>query len=103
VTEESAVANVGRVILADFLVARCRETLESEACTYRLRPDGAVICDCDSLSVTALQAVPVLELVQQCASAPQVRDALLRVLADAYATHPDYQTEWHALSSSARG
>ena len=101
--EAAPLASVGRVILTDFMVARCLETLESEGCRYHRGADGAVICECERASGPVLQTVRELNLIQRGASIPGLRDPLLRVLADAYATHPDYQTEWHSLLSSSPG
>ena len=83
------------VTLTDFLVARCLETLESVSCSYERREDGFVTCECDAPDDAVRLAVERANLVRWCDSLGPGGDRFMRMLADAHATHPDYQPEWH--------
>lgn len=83
--------------LTDFLLARCFETLDSMSCQYHVS-GSRVLCECEKPSEAVEQALRVLDLVRWCESVLGEDNAISRVLADGFATHPDYQLEWHPVA-----
>ena len=83
------------VTLTDFLVARAVEALEASGCELDRRADGRPTCRCAEPDA-ALSAQ--IDLIYWCDDRRPTGEAFLRLLADDYATHPDYRPEWHRIS-----
>lgn len=80
--------------LVDFLMARFDEELHEASCVYDTTPDGHLRCRCDRPEWEVLEMVACLELVHRWRGKPE-RDVLLRMLADPFSGHPDYERHWH--------
>ena len=87
------------VTLTDFLVARSLETLEAGSCDYTVA-GNRVICNCDAVSDPVAQALNDLDLIRWCDTAFGPENPIEAILADQYATHPDYKPQWHFLISA---
>lgn len=89
-------ASLRRMTLTDFLVARSLETLEAGSCDYYV--DGArVVCDCATLSEPVEHALHDLDLIRWSDLVFGPENPIEAILADQYATHPDYDPAWHFL------
>lgn len=83
--------------MTDFLVERCLETLDSASCQYRATA-SRVVCECENPSEFVEQAFRELALIRWCGSVFGADNSISRVLADEYATHPEYRPEWHRVA-----
>lgn len=88
-----------RMTLTDFLVARGIELLEAESCKFQRLDDGLVFCECDVPTERAKRTIEWIDLVRWCDL--HGGDTFLRMMGDVYATHPDYQSEWHRIGSTS--
>ena len=85
--------------LTDFLLARSMETLEANSCDYFVDGDR-VICNCLAPSEPVEQALDDLDLIRWSAKTLGPDNSVESLLADRYATHPDYNPEWHFLAGA---
>jgi hypothetical protein len=85
--------------LTDFLVARSLETLDACSCDYFVQGDR-VICLCETLDEPVEQALDDLDLIRWCDQHLGSDNSISAILADQYATHPDYDPEWHFIAGS---
>lgn len=90
------IASLVRVTLTDFLVARSLETLDAGSCDYFLAGDR-VICNCETIAEPVEQALDDLAMVRVCNSVFGPDNPIVAILADQYATHPEYDPGWHFL------
>ena len=82
--------------LTDFLVARSLESLDAAGCRYRV-VGARVVCECETIPEPVQEALADLDLVRASDMALGPDNSISRILADKYATHPDYRPEWHHL------
>ena len=79
--------------MTDFLVARTLETLKAASCEYFVAGDR-VICNCETLAEPVEEALNEFSLVRWCDKMWGPENVVAAILADQYATHPDYDPEW---------
>ena len=84
--------------LTDFLVARNVEALDASDCEYDRLADGRLVCLCADPEPGVTRTLEQLDLIRWCDARIATGEVFLRMLADGYATHPDYRSEWHAIS-----
>lgn len=87
------------VTLTDFLVARSLEILEASSCDYFVA-GSRVICNCETLTESVEKVLDDLSLIRACDSVFGPENAIEALLADQYATHPDYDPRWHLLGGA---
>ena len=80
--------------MVEFLVTRYDEGLEHASCDYDAMPDGHLLCRCERPHWETLEMVACLELVHRWSDEPD-RKLLLRMLADDFSGHRDYERQWH--------
>lgn len=80
--------------LTDFLVARSLETLEASSCHYYVA-GGRVICMCETTTEPVDGALKDLDLLRWCDTMFGPANPIAAILTDQYATHPEYDAEWH--------
>lgn len=83
--------------VTQFLLDRLEEQLDSLACRRAQSALGRPVCLCEEPTEDVVRVLDRISLVHFC-EASRGGSTFLRTLADAYATHPDYQPEWHDLS-----
>lgn len=86
--------------LTDFLVARSLETLEAASCQYYV-VGARVLCGCETTTESVEHALNDLDLIRWCDMVFGPDNAIEAILADQYATHPDYDPAWHFLVGAA--
>jgi hypothetical protein len=59
--------------------------------------DSGVLCECEQPTEPVEQALRDLDLIRWCETVLGADNSISRVLADGYATHPEYQLEWHSV------
>lgn len=91
----SVLGIVHLVTVAEFLLARSEEELQRAGCRHEASTRG-VRCSCERPSSRVLDVVARASLVRRCSGDPAM-EPILRLLADAYACHPDYRSEWHPV------
>lgn len=89
-------ATVDFVTVVDFLISRTDEELRKASCCYEATPSGDLRCLCPRPTSETLEIIAKGSLVRRWAGSPE-RESLLRLLADDYVWHPDYQPEWHPV------
>ena len=87
----------GDVSLTEFLVARTVEALEASGCEFDRRADGRLTCRCAEPDPAVSAKLDQIDLIYWCDDRRPIGEAFLRLLADGYATHPDYHPEWHRI------
>lgn len=85
--------------LTDFLVARSLETLEARSCDYYVAGDR-VLCLCETVPAPVERALDDLDLIRWCDRVFGPDNTIAAILADQYATHPDYDPTWHFMTGS---
>jgi hypothetical protein len=83
--------------LLDFLLARTVEDLRKQRCDFEQERNGDLRCLCKKPSPEVDTLFHQVMLIRECSEIPS-REFVLRLLADRYATHPEYRPEWHCIN-----
>ena len=88
------------MIVADFILQRCQEVLDRASCDYEIDRVGNLACTCADSQEQVSTALSTMAFVLWLSELEQSGETYLRMLADAYADHPDYRVEWHQLPNA---
>jgi len=88
------------VLVVDFLLQRCHEVLVDASCDFEIDKSGRLSCRCQDPAEGVSAALEEMALILWLAELDETGETFLRMLADAYADHPEYRPEWHELPTS---
>ena len=83
--------------MTTFLLERCDEKLADKGCAYKVVDENTVECLCAQPSEETTALLNRVRFILWLSQLDKVGEVFLRLLADAHAEHPDYQSEWHRL------